>query len=81
MPQIVRDPVALGDCVVAEQRANNLAIGGAIEPAIEPTQCKDQAVTAGFRQCSGIGTGVAAGQASPEPDRGDCAGLEYPDRG
>ena len=74
--QVVAFPTALGHAGIAEQHAGDFAVARVLKPSVEGAQGEDEPVSASLRQRGRIGTGVAAGQASPEPDRGDRTDLE-----
>jgi hypothetical protein len=74
--QIMTFPAAPGHGAGAEERGGNLAVARALEPPVERAQGEDEPVSASLRQRGGIGTGVAAGQAAPEPDRSGRADVE-----
>ena len=59
-----------------EENAGDFAVACALSRPVEGAQGKDEPVSASLRQRGRIGTGIAAGQASPEADRGGCADFE-----
>ena len=57
--EFVRNPVPVGNRVIAEQGAGDLAMGGAGKPPVEPAQGEDETIAPGWREGSGIGTGIS----------------------
>lgn len=74
--EIVGFPTALGNVAGPEKNPSDFAVARVLKSPIESAQAEDESVAASLRQRSGIGTGLAAGQAAPETDRGDRANLE-----
>ncbi len=74
--QIMAFPAALGHASGAEQGFGDLAVGRVFLASVERAQGEDEPVSARLRQHAGIGTGVAAAQAAPEPEGGANTDLE-----
>lgn len=76
IPQIMAFPTALEDTVGAEEGLRDLAVGCLLVMSVERAQGKDELVSAMLGQLAGIGTWIAACQATIEAKRSGGTDLE-----
>jgi hypothetical protein len=74
--QIVTCAAAFQLVVETEENPSDFAVACALLPPVEGAEGKDEPVSTSLRQRGGIWPGIAAGQPSPESDRGGYADLE-----
>src|ERR1700688_448220 len=56
--EVVRNPVSVGNGVVAEQATGDLAMGGVGKPFVESAQSDDEAIAPHRREDCGLGLGL-----------------------
>jgi hypothetical protein len=76
VPQLVRNPVALGDGGGIEQNGGDLGVGRALKPAIERPQREDEPAAPLGRERAGVGAWRAPGQRAPQAQCGGGTDVE-----
>ncbi len=76
VPQLVRNPVALGDGGGIEQNGGDLGVGRAFKPAIKGAQREDEPAAPLGRERAEVGAWRAPGQRAPQAQCGGGADVE-----